>query len=224
MTINFCIKKINYFFKQNSAFFLVLAAILSCQRSTDQNSEAQKLRFNGKQLSEKMRTLNGETPPDNELCFAAEISGPGIEEENINSTCGLTVGKFAGFVKPDQEIVFDVPKGKDRVLELYAQRRPAGGSCDDYKVAAQSPVNLKRIYKVASIPGIDLSADNLSIDVAPVFPGIKNSVFNSKSWPSECYRAANPKKAGMKLIVARSGVTTDRGTVKLKIASKGVLE
>lgn len=105
------------------------------------------------------------------LYYAVNILGP--ELPTSSASCQPTKGISSNFVSPGESISLEVPKGKDRLIEVYASTTPIWNS---------DPTEL---YKIGSTL-VDLVKDTETVDIDIELPKEQISVAHLFNLPAHC--------------------------------------
>ncbi len=125
-------------------------------------------------------------PSDRKACYAVSVTGPGITM-SPSHICAPPTGLRAGFVEPGAMIEMQVPKGKDRKIELFAFLQSPGQDlpCPVF-AAIIPPSQLTSIYKIGSAFPVDTSNDVTVVEITADFPGLSNHLAQQLSLPMAC--------------------------------------
>src|SRR5690606_27352661 len=104
-----------------SLFIAASIFSLGCQRQASQTSTITIRVPKAANMSRKSGGVGSMAalPSDRKSCYAVSVTGPGITM-SPSHICAPPTGLRAGFVEPGAMIEMQVPKGKDRKIELFA--------------------------------------------------------------------------------------------------------
>lgn len=126
------------------------------------------------------------------LCFGVNVKGPGIDPIPAGS-CKVEQGITSDqAVKDGGTLTIDVPKGQDRVFEVYGfLRSAAGDACPTTGPDWNWPVN--KIYLLGTKSGVTLLNDSESVAIDITLPDESQNIAIVKAWPASC--TGNPVAA-----------------------------
>lgn len=155
------------------------------------------------------------------FCYFVNVTGSGIDQ--ASTSCSPAQGVGSGFVDPLSTIEMSVPKGTGRTVELFGYVPGLNETCASLK--SLSTASLNHLFSLAKKSGIDMSADQTTVELDENFPGLTQHYGLQASLPSGCYANLPPldpgdaetNPAGFQLS-AGSGLSVQQGAT----ASTGV--
>ncbi|NCN40852.1 hypothetical protein GW916_06330 [bacterium] len=150
-------------------------------------------------------------PANRTACFGVSVSGPGISAPSANS-CSPTMGRIGGFVKLGDPLSVNVPKGKDRKLDLYVflQEEGVNQACPQMS-GSLSATQLLNTYKVATKEGVDTTAPETTVTITIAFPGLENHIASQMNLPDSCIDTSLPSVSNPYRFDVSSDVRTASG-------------
>ncbi len=135
-------------------------------------------------------------PGDRKACYGINVTGPNIPTRKGN-ICSPVTGIIAGFAEPGAVLETQVPKGRDRKIELLAFLQDVGQNipCPLFG-AAMSVKQITNTYSVATVFNVDMSGDVTVVEMTADFPGTSNHIAQQQSLPLSCGSADGPNIPG----------------------------
>jgi hypothetical protein len=158
------------------SLFLILAA---CQRNP---ASSYKLSVR----APSQGTLSA-IPAGRKACFGVSVSGPGISTAPADS-CSPSTGILAGYVEAGKDIQVSVPKGEDRVVDLYLYLEASGANDPCPGMTAAFAANaLTQTYKIGSVSNVSLSGSDATVEIEASFPASDTmNITQQLSMPATC--------------------------------------
>ena len=171
---------------QWNVFLILVLTLVACTRKAADHSSVH-ISLPGTPAQLKASSVQALSDPT--FCFYVNITGSGLTQ--TSSACAPAEGTSSGFVEPFAAVEILVPKGSGRTVELYGYIPRASETCATLGSALASvPVN--RLFRLAQKPGIDMSADQVTVDLTEKFPGITQHYGLQGPLPPACYASLPP--------------------------------
>jgi hypothetical protein len=163
-----------------------LATFSGC---TKKKENTQTLTFNIEKLASKVGALST-FPTGRVRCYGVNVSAPDIQYSVKGSACSPDLKIRSGFVGAGSELAVDVPRGDDRVVEVYAYLLPVGStsSCPVFDGTS----NYQNVYLIGTSSKFKIDQSDVSVNVAVDYPGDSNTVANARSMDASCFTASSP--------------------------------
>lgn len=125
-------------------------------------------------------------PGDRKACYGVNVTGPNIPTKKGNS-CSPVTGVIVGFAEPGAVMEAQVPKGRDRKIELLAYLQDVGQNipCPLFG-AAMTVKQVTNTYAVGTVYNVDMSGDITVVEITADFPGTANHIAQQQSLPLTC--------------------------------------
>jgi hypothetical protein len=138
------------------------------------------LKLSTAQSISKQRITKAEAlPTDRKICFAINVTGPGIETQPVK--CLGSVGQVAGFTGENSELSLVLPRGNDRNFELLIFLADPDKSCPTLTTDIINSSFLNRTFISGSAKNISLTKDSETVNILLNFPGLQNSMAKDAS-------------------------------------------
>ncbi len=163
---------------------LSIFIVLGCSRPMDEKSHS-SISIQVPNALNKVGAMAA-IPSDRKACYGVNVTGPNIPTKKGNS-CSPVTGIIAGFAEPGATIEAQVPKGKNRVVELLVYLLPSGdtSSCPAFGVA-MTTAQTTNTFSVAKVYNIDMLNDVTVVEVTADFPGLTNHIAQQQALPLTC--------------------------------------
>ncbi len=205
-----------------SIFTLVHFFLFGCNRP---ESGISVLRIETKYLHQKASNSSA-WPTDSEICFAAELKGPGIPEESTAGECSGSLGSRTGFVESNGTSVLSLsaPRGTDRELKIYLFKKATAAACPSFDQVFKDPTKAQSLYLIGHQQNIELNQSEQDIQIQVASPSSVNSIVSLR--PGKCLAPGEEIQAGanLRLALAQGSTQNSQGKVEMKILPQGVLK
>lgn len=114
-------------------------------------------------------------PPQGfKVCYGVNVTAADIP--STPRSCGMPLGKFAGFVESGGVLSVDVPRGVNRVVTVYAYLTPDSQvSCPTFSPDCQGALACST-YKVAATANVDTTEPEVEVTVTADFPALTDNM------------------------------------------------
>lgn len=193
-----------------TAIFLTMAA---CSRNSNDQARFELVLPPHPSINAKSLNLQPQAS-DLPFCYLVNIVGDGLSSQP--NKCYPVAGIRSRFQPPLSHLTLDVPKGSHRSVELYGYIPRTNENCGDSGLDLQTvPVN--RLFRLAVKNDIDMNADEVSVKLEVVHPGLANHFAVQTEQPTECYTNL-PPISGSDVVVVNDSMTGQYFTLKGRVS------
>lgn len=160
-------------------------SLLGCTRSIDPEKTVINLRMPSELRLAAKADIMAALPSGRKLCYAVNVTGPGID--NAGDQCGVSRGLMLGFVESGNSVAVEIKPGADRRIALYAYLMGHGetGTCPAIPPSFKD-LGVKNMFKVAESEAINISGDEMVVNLQATFPGMNQSFAHTMTLPESC--------------------------------------
>jgi hypothetical protein len=159
-------------------FLLLLIFSLGCTRKGASLSNIS--------IRTPVQGMSGTLPGDRIACYGVSVRGPNIPESGP-STCSPNLGVVSGFVKSGQTLQVQVPKGDQRIFDVYLFLENVGQNVPCPQMGNHFAANqLGKIYFMGSTSNVTLTQDQQVVTVETTYPGDDQTIIAQFSYPGSC--------------------------------------
>ncbi len=172
-----------YFF---AAFIGVLATSVSCSPVSDNGSSRVRLRLPDGVQSSKVGTLAYNW---SNVCYAIHIHASDIKPSQ-GTSCEIPLALFHGLKAPGQEISINVPRGRDRTLEIFTYLRANASEACSQLNNGFAGLDKSKLVRVGRVDKFHTDAPEVDVEVTIRAPNAGESVLTQYNLPATCVATA----------------------------------